>query len=389
MNIAFIGQKGIPVRFGGVERAVDELAQRLVARGNDVTVYTRPHYTPARLRKFRGVRLVSLPSIATKHFDAISHTFLATVHAMFHDVDLIHYHGVGPSLLSFLPRIFRPSVRVVATIHCLDREHAKWGAVARFFLRLGEWTALTFPHATITVAKTIAAYCRTRYGKTATVIPNGSGPRAKRGSGRSVLRRLRLAPRGYLLAVARFVPHKELHTLIRAFRGLATAHQLVIVGGPTHTENYERRLHALADGDPRIRFLGFQRDAVLGPLFRNAALSVHPSASEGLPITLLEAARAGLCIVASDIPEHKEILQRPDGALGIFFRTGNVLGLRRALRTALRKPATARGMGHAAGAYVRTAYNWETIAKDTERFYRSLLATVARPSVRTLAPQTQ
>lgn len=374
MRIVFIGQKGIPVRFGGVERAVDELARRLVLRGNSVTVYTRPHYTLPRLRTYRGVRLVSLPSIATKHLDAISHTFIATLHALFSDVDVIHYQGVGPSLLSFLPRLFRPSVRVVTTFHCLDREHAKWGPVARLFLRLGEWTALAFPHATIVVSKRLGAYCRARYGRETIVLPNGADMNAAPTNDRAVLRRLRLSRYGYLLAVARFVPHKELHTLIMAYRGLTTDKPLLIVGGPSHTKKYECELRALAAGDRRVRFLGFQRDATLRPLLRNAALTVHPSAAEGMPITLLEAACAGRCIVASDIAEHKTILRHGRESYGILFRVGNVDDLRVSLNEVLRRPAAAAAMGRAAQRHVRDAYDWAVIAKDTETLYRELSA---------------
>ncbi len=41
MKIAFIGQKGIPVTFGGVEYQVEGLATRLAKRGHEVSVYVR------------------------------------------------------------------------------------------------------------------------------------------------------------------------------------------------------------------------------------------------------------------------------------------------------------------------------------------------------------
>ena len=46
VKIAMIGQKGIPATYGGIERHVEEIARRLVARGHEVTVYCRFHYTP-------------------------------------------------------------------------------------------------------------------------------------------------------------------------------------------------------------------------------------------------------------------------------------------------------------------------------------------------------
>ena len=44
MEIAMIGQKGIPSRAGGVEIHVEEISSRLVERGNNVTVYCRKSY---------------------------------------------------------------------------------------------------------------------------------------------------------------------------------------------------------------------------------------------------------------------------------------------------------------------------------------------------------
>lgn len=41
MKIAMIGHKDFPCRSGGVEVVVYELATRLAARGEDVTVYNR------------------------------------------------------------------------------------------------------------------------------------------------------------------------------------------------------------------------------------------------------------------------------------------------------------------------------------------------------------
>ena len=41
LRIAFIGQKGLPARYGGVETHVEQIATRLAARGHEVTAYCR------------------------------------------------------------------------------------------------------------------------------------------------------------------------------------------------------------------------------------------------------------------------------------------------------------------------------------------------------------
>ncbi len=193
MKIAMIGQKGIPTRFGGIERHVEELAIRLGTLGHEVRVYTRAWYAAPKKRFSRGVSTVVTPTVNTKHLDAIVHTFTATIHAIGAGVDVIHYHGVGPSLLSFIPRIFAPRIRVVSTFHCIDRKHQKWNVFARLALGLGERAACVFPHATIAVSKTLQAYCDNSFNTDTIYVPNGISKPAKSASlrPRSVTKSLR------------------------------------------------------------------------------------------------------------------------------------------------------------------------------------------------------
>ena len=133
-----IGQKGYPPIHGGIEKHVAELAARLPALGIDVDIYCRPHYSqmngPADLD---GVQVRRLPSIPTKHLDAITHTVIATADVLFRNVDLVHYHALGPGLLAGIPRLLRGRPTVV-TVHGLDWQRDKWGLVASRILKIGE-----------------------------------------------------------------------------------------------------------------------------------------------------------------------------------------------------------------------------------------------------------
>ena len=80
LSVALIGSRGIPGRYGGYETLMEELAVRLLARGFRVTVYCRSHFTPRELTSWRGVDLVVLPTLRTKHLDTPVHTFLSCLH---------------------------------------------------------------------------------------------------------------------------------------------------------------------------------------------------------------------------------------------------------------------------------------------------------------------
>ncbi len=379
IRVAMIGQKGIPVLYGGVERHVEELSLDLVRRGIRVDVYTRPYYTPRAQGWYKGIRLVSLPTLKTKHLDAITHTFLATMHAIVHRADIIHYHGVGPSLMSWIPRILSPRTRVVVTFHCVDRFHEKWGLVARVMLWLGEWTATHCPHVTIAVSRTIQAYAMKRYGRAAVYIPNGITRPTKQAKAQTLRNKLGLETGKYLLAVTRLVPHKGVHTLIEAYRRTNLQAPLVIVGGTAHTDAYVEKLHRLAAGDSRIRFTGFINGDQLEELYANSLAFIHPSRAEGLPIVLLEAMRARRPIIASRIPEHRELLE-PNGrgdarALGLFFRPGDARDLERQLRWLVRHQREADGMAATAQRFVLSGMRWDQIGEKTLELYEELRGT--------------
>ena len=130
MKIAIIGQKGIPSISGGVEKHVEDLSVRLVQAGHEVLAYTRPNYTNKNLKEHKGVQLISLPSFATKRLDAITHTFRACLDVAKRDVDVIHFHSIGPSSLIWLVKLLNPHTPVIATFHCQDYLHQKWGVFA-------------------------------------------------------------------------------------------------------------------------------------------------------------------------------------------------------------------------------------------------------------------
>src|SRR3989344_910683 len=206
MTIAMIGQKGVPATSGGIERHVEELSVELAGRGHEVLVFCRSWYTRRSEREFlhRGIRCLTVPSLPSKHLDAITHTFLSIVRAAREGADVFHIHGVGPALLAWLPKLIRPHAAVVVTFHCIDRHHQKWSALARLMLHVGEWLSCRAPDATIAVSKTLHAYCRLSYAADTMYIPNGARlPDTVADA--SDLARFGLEPTRYFLFCARLV----------------------------------------------------------------------------------------------------------------------------------------------------------------------------------------
>jgi glycosyltransferase involved in cell wall biosynthesis len=363
MRIAMIGQKGIPATHGGPERHVEELAVRLAARGHDVIVYTRPNYADPALRTYKGVRLVSRPTVGTKHLDAITHTALCTAAALREKVDVFHYQAEGPALLCWVPRLAGKAT--VVTIHGQDWRRDKWGAAAKAVLRAGEWVSFKVPRATISVSESLADELEATYGRRAVFIPNGVSLSPESDDG--VLEEFGLRKGRYVLFAARLVPEKGLHYLLDAWRRGFPGFKLAVAGGSVFSDDYVAAVQT--DPPPDVIFTGWQHDARLASLFRNAALYVLPSDLEGLPIVLLEALGYGTPVLASDIAQNREVL----GRYGATFRRGSVDDLEQRLLECLTGLPALKEGALDAQKMIAHEYDWEVVTDRTVDVYRSVI----------------
>ena len=370
MRIAMIGQKGIPAIYGGIERHVEELSIQLAQNGHEVLVYARNWYTPKKVKTYKGIRVIHTPTIHTKNLDAIVHTFISTIHALFQKPDVIHYHAVGPALMAWIPRVFAPSVKVVVTFHCIDRYHQKWGFIAKTMLALGEMAACIFPHETITVSKTLHNYCVNEHQCNTTYVPNGILLPKMKATSKNLPYGLKTGK--YILMVSRLIRHKGAHYLIRAWKdaqkkshGLLKDYKLVIAGDGVFTDKYVNELHALAGADKSIVFTGWVRGAKLENLYRNSALLVHPSENEGLPISVLEAMSFARPVLLSDIPEHMEIITDRR----FLFVNTNVESLTNKMIALLKNAELRKEAGDKNRLLVARKYDWRDIAERTEMVY--------------------
>jgi glycosyltransferase involved in cell wall biosynthesis len=364
MKIAMIGQKGVPATFGGVERHVEELGARLAELGHEVVVYTRPNYTEPGLSRYRGMTLVSLPTVDGKHLDATVHSLEAAFATWAGGFDVVHFHAIGPALMSPIAKL--RGRKVVVTIHGQDWRRKKWGRVASMALQAGEWTALNVPDATISVSKGLADRYAAEGHDHVTYIPNGVS--VAKGNDGGYLRELGLKPRGYILFAGRLVPEKGVDTLIAAHARLGGTLPLVIAGGSSHSDDYVAKLREAAAGRD-VHFLGNVYGRKLATLFRNAGLFVLPSDLEGQPIVLLEALAYGAPIIASDIPENVEVL----GDRGLTFRTRDEVDLAEVLQSAIGDMQRLIVQASARRDRALHEYDWSAIAARTLEVYQGLL----------------
>lgn len=362
LKIAFIGGRGVVSKYSGIETYYEEVGQRLAAQGHKVTAYCRTYFTPEQ-ESHAGMNLVRLPTIRSKHLETLVHTALSTVHAIFGDYDIVHYHALGPSLFSFLPRL--AGKKTAVTVQGLDWQRKKWGRIASMVLRLGEQAAANFPDATMVVSQNLQKRYRDQFAAQTTYVPNGTTLRKR--SIDSGLAAWGLKSQQYILYLGRFSPEKNCHLLIDAYKKLQTTVKLVFAGGPSHSDSYaaELRRHQ----SDRILFLDWVSGAPFDTLLTNAMLFVLPSDIEGLSLALLEAMGAGVCVLASDIPENRELVEDA----GFTFRAGDGADLARVMHMLIANPVLRLGIAQVARQRVTDSYQWEKVTRQVEQVYQKVM----------------
>ena len=367
VRVAFIGGRGVVSKYSGIESFYEQAGSELAKLGHEVTVYCRTYFTPAA-PDHNGMRILRLPTIRSKHLETVIHTLLSSVHSMTADYDVVHYHCLGPALFSFLPRL--AGKKTVVTVQGLDWQRAKWGRIAARILRWGEAAAVKLPNATMVVSRTLQQYYRDQYGRDTVYIPNGAAI-APRRAPRQIFE-WGLEPDNYVLFLGRFSPEKNCHLLIDAFERIHTDMKLVFAGGSSHSNAYvdELRRHE----SPRVRFLPWVSGADLEELLGQAALFVLPSELEGLSLALLDAMAAGVCVLTSDIPENREVV---DGA-GFTFRRGDAHDLERMLDVLVHNPELRRQAANRERERIRSQYRWPEIARSIAETYCEVLGRPAK-----------
>src|SRR2546429_383055 len=247
MRIAILGTRGIPANYGGFETFAEHLSTRLAARGHDVTVYCRAHYTSPRELEFQGVRLKVLPTIRHKYFDTIVHSFLSALHSVPRRYDAALICNAANAPFASILRL--TGTPVALNVDGLEHKRKKWNSIARRYYLLAERLATILPNETVTDARVIQEYYLARYRVASTMIAYGA--EVERRPDPSV-RRWRVEPNRYVLYVSRLEPENNAHLVIEAFKRVRTAHKLLIVGDAPYARDYIADLKARARRDRRI-----------------------------------------------------------------------------------------------------------------------------------------
>ncbi len=170
-----------------------------------------------------------------------------------------------------------------------------------------------------------------------------------------------------LTMVARMATPKDHALLLRALVGIEGDFCLQFVGDGPDRAAIEALAGELGVAG-RIAFLGKRLD--VADVLAASHVGVLISKQEGFPLVVLEAMRAGLPVLASDVGGIREAVE--DQHTGLLVARGDEAGLRRALRRLIQDPPLRRRLGDAGRSAFLARFTAAEMATQTAAVYRDL-----------------
>jgi len=171
--------------------------------------------------------------------------------------------------------------------------------------------------------------------------------------------------------VAQLIPRKGHRYLLEALPTLLEAHpdlRVLLLGKGPSEADIRSRIEALGLSG-RVVMAGFRND--LEQILPCLDLLIHPALMEGLGVSLLQAASAGLPIIAVNAGGMPEAVR--DGINGLLVPGGDSQALVDAISRLLSDPDLAATMGAAGRALVSNEFSIDAMVEGNLAVYRSLV----------------
>jgi len=286
-------------------------------------------------------------------------------------IDVVHSHGYkGNILMGFLPRRVKP-MPLLVTLH-------GWTSAGKLSrMTLYEWLdrqSLRFADHVVAVSgrlldvPSLAGILRGKFSHIPNGIPLAEGP-DKAPPDQDIAAFCSEGP--VVGSIGRLSPEKNYTSLVEAagiLHGEGRPVRLVLIGeGPKRAELEKRARDLGLSG--KVLFAGYREDAARHlPLFDVFAL---PSLTEGQPVTILEAMRAGTPVIAGAVGDIPEILE--GGKAGLLVEKGDVPSLARAIETLLGDEVKRGALSRRARDRVPERFGSPAMARAYVKVYRDVL----------------
>jgi glycosyltransferase involved in cell wall biosynthesis len=356
---------------GGADKQILSAADELRRRGHQVLIVSLTPLGPMGVQaRNQGIRVESLEMRRGIPDPRGMIRLVRLVRSW--KPDVLHSHMVHANLMARALRLFVRVPALISTIHSIKDGGRLRMAAYRLSNRLVD---------RMTIVSQAAADRFVAEGtiprELLRVVPNGVDVHRFQevaSRAREPLRRSLGLQREFVwLAVGRFAPAKDYPNMLKGFAQVHKAHPdsvLLLVGRGALQGEAEALVLALGLATS-VRFLGPRHDV---PELMSAADGyVLSSAWEGMPVVLLEAAAAGLPIVATSVGGNREVVRDRESGYLVPPQDPDALGL--AMRRLMgMSEAQRRSMGHQGREHVQANYGLSRVVDRWESLYHEVLA---------------
>jgi glycosyltransferase involved in cell wall biosynthesis len=352
---------------GGAQIHVRDLSTELLARGFEVIVLGGGDGELGDQLRARGVPFRCLPSLHRVPGPVLILRALREIRGCFADLqpDLVSTHSTTAGLLG---RIAARSLRlpVLFTAH-------GWGFTEGRPLsqRIAFWLV---ERATAPLAARIITVCDADlHAAVRTRLTSRDRLVAIANAMPEVAHSLRARPEKSpprIVMVARISHWKDHPTLLNALAGLLDLDWQLELIGDGHLRRETEALAATLGITSRVRFTGYRDDVPVR--LADAQMFVLATKWEGFPRSILEAMRAGLPVIASEVGGVGQSVR--DGETGFVVPGGDVAALRARLRQLLVDPSERQRMGAAGRNWYEKHFSLERLVSETTAVYEAVLA---------------
>ena len=311
-KVAIIGSRGYPYVYSGYETLVKAIAERMTARGVEITVYCHANLFDQKPKQLNGVRLVYIPTIQSKILSQPIHSFMAFWHVVFSKADAVLVLNVSNGPFGLITKLFgKPTMMNVDGLEWL---RPKWKGFGATYFKWAAKMAVKFNDLLVTDATAMQTIYEEQFGANSVVIAYGAD--SSSGANESLLTKWDLQNRDYYLIVGRMIPDNNADILIEGFIKTNSTKKLVIVGDVPYKDAYATKIQSYTD--PRLVYTGYVRSPeMLASLYKYCYAYLHGHEFGGTNPTLLKAMANGCAVAALDTVFSREVLQNE--SFGYYF----------------------------------------------------------------------
>jgi glycosyltransferase involved in cell wall biosynthesis len=175
-----------------------------------------------------------------------------------------------------------------------------------------------------------------------------------------------------LLSVGRLHQQKNVHLLLEILLAIRELSRIPVtarvIGDGPERKNLEKFVHR-HDLAGAVSFEGWLPRSAVAAAYRSATLLVQLSRYEGMSNTILEALASGLPVLASRIPENKELIEPEQNGL-LFDSSEGVSNIARTIVRLYESPGVWMEMSRQAREWITAKYSWDHVAEMYENCFQ-------------------